>query len=402
MKKFIPLSQPKRTKFFRGVFFVVFRKTLPLLLQQKVFVIMLKQNGIKVKSITISGFKSFNRDEHTIELGDVSVLIGANGAGKSNLVSFFKMLGYMMSSALQQYIGQEGGANSILNFGSKHTPKMTAKLEFETNDSYEFTLAGAAQDTMVFMDETINNNGVQYSFRGGLKESNLNNVNVWISTVLSNYKVYQFHDTSATSHIRNSSYINQNEFLYSDGGNLAAFLFGLKENEMTKPYYKKIVRHIKRVFPAFRDFVLQPSARNNNYIMLDWVGENPVEYKLGAHQLSDGTIRFMALAALLLQPPENLPSVVVLDEPELGLHPSALVELASMVKIASQHVQVVLATQSPALLDEFNPEQITVIERDPVSKSSIFKQFTEKDLSIWLENYTLSEIWDKNILGGKP
>ena len=367
---------------------------------------------IKLKSITISGFKSFNSNEHTIEFGDVSVLIGANGAGKSNLVSFFKMLGYMMTNALQQFVGLQGGANSILNFGYKHTPKMMAKMEFENeqfNDIYEFTLAGAVQDSMIFTDEIIYDHGIRYTLPPGLKESGLKNDVMQnakpvkrISTVLSNCKVYQFHDTSANSHIRNSSYINQNEFLYSDGGNLAAFLFGLKVNETTLPYYKKIVRHIKRVFPSFRDFALQPSARNNNYIMLDWVGENPLEYKLGAHQLSDGTIRFMALAALLLQPPDNLPSIVVLDEPELGLHPSAIVELANMVKIASQHAQVVLATQSPALLDEFKPEQITVIERDPISKSSIFKQFTEEDLKDWLEEYTLSEIWDKNIWGGKP
>jgi predicted ATPase len=370
---------------------------------------MIKQNEILLKRITISGFKSFSSDEHTIEFGDVSVLIGANGAGKSNLVSFFKMLGYMMTAALQQYIGQQGGANSILNFGCKHTPKMTAKMEFENGHIYEFTLVGATQDTMMFTDEIIHDSDFTYTFPSGLKESGLKsdeyqNVTpaIMISTVLSNCKVYQFHDTSATSHIRNSSYINQNDFLYSDGGNLAAFLFGLKENETTLPYYKKIVRHIKRVFPDFRDFALHPSARNNNYIMLDWVGNNSLEYKLGAHQLSDGTIRFMALAALLLQQPENLPSVIVLDEPELGLHPSAIVELASMVKIACQHTQVVLATQSPALLDEFTPEQITVIELDPVSKSSIFKRFTEDDLKFWLEDYSLSEIWDKNILGGKP
>ena len=370
---------------------------------------MKKQNAIRLKSFKISGFKSFNSDEHTIEFGDVSVLIGANGAGKSNLVSFFRIVGYMMTNSLQQYIGQQGGANSILNFGAKHTPKMTAKMEFENELFYEFTLIGATQDTMMFTEEMIYGNCFQYTFPTGLKESGLKS-DVYqneipakmISTVLSNCKVYQFHDTSATSHIRNSGYINQNEFLYSDGGNLAAFLFGLKENDTTLPYYKKIVRHIKRVFPDFRDFALHPSARNNNYIMLDWVGDNSLEYKLGAHQLSDGTLRFMALAALLLQPPENLPSVIVLDEPELGLHPSAIVELASMVKIACQHAQVVLATQSPALLDEFKPEQITVIELDPVSKSSIFKRFTEEDLKFWLEDYTLSEIWDKNIMGGKP
>jgi predicted ATPase len=223
-----------------------------------------------------------------------------------------------------------------------------------------------------------------------------------IHALLRNCSVYQFHDTSSTSKIRNSGYINQSDFLYSDGGNLAAFLYGLKENEKNKPYYEKIVRHIKQVFPQFGDFSLQPNTRNDNYIILDWYEQSNVRYKLGAHQLSDGTIRFMALAALLLQPPKNLPSVIVLDEPELGLHPSAIVELASMVKMASQHTQVVLATQSPALLDEFEPKQITVIERDPISKSSVFKRFTEEDLKVWLEDYTLSEIWDKNILGGKP
>jgi predicted ATPase len=202
--------------------------------------------------------------------------------------------------------------------------------------------------------------------------------------------------------IRNSAYINQNDILYSDGGNLAAFLFAMKENSNSLPYYEKIVRRIKHVFPQFRDFALRPSAGNNKYIILDWFDENHIEYKFGAHQLSDGTLRFMALAALLLQPPQNMPSVIVLDEPELGLHPSAIVELASMVKLASRHAQIVLATQSPALLDEFSPEQITVIERDPISKSSVFKKLNEDDLKVWLEEYTLSEIWDKNIIGGRP
>jgi predicted ATPase len=223
-----------------------------------------------------------------------------------------------------------------------------------------------------------------------------------ICALLRNCSVYQFHDTSSTSKIRNSGYINQGDFLYSDGGNLAAFLYGLKENEKNKLYYDKILRHIKQVFPQFGDFDLRPSAGNEKYIMLDWHEQNNVQYKLGAHQLSDGTIRFMALTALLLQPPTNLPSLIVLDEPELGLHPSAIIDLAGMVKMASQHTQIVLATQSPALLDEFTPEQITVIERDPISKSSIFKRFSEEDLKYWLEDYTLSEIWDKNILGGKP
>ncbi|PGH39424.1 MAG: hypothetical protein CRN43_09115, partial [Candidatus Nephrothrix sp. EaCA] len=221
-----------------------------------------------------------------------------------------------------------------------------------------------------------------------------------IHALLRGCKVYQFHDTSSVSRIRTSGYINQHE-LMSDGGNLAAFLYGLKENENTKPHYKKIVRHIAQVFPQFGDFDLKPAARNDNYIMLDWREKNN-EYKFGAHQISDGALRFMALAALLLQPPQSLPPVIILDEPELGLHPTAIAALAGMAKDASQHAQVVLATQSPSLLDEFRADQVIVVERDPIARSSLFKKHSAEELKVWLADYALSEIWDKNILGGNP
>jgi predicted ATPase len=383
---------------------------------------MSNQHSIKLKSVTLNGFKSFNSDDHIIEFGDVSVVIGANGAGKSNLVSFFKMIGYMMTTALQQYIGEQGGASALLNYGPKVTPTLSAKFVFSNeshNDGYYFSLVHAAQESLIFTHEIL-------SFQDKKKYKEVKRVEIPVSgtkesglkldipelkdflpakkiySLLRNCSVYQFHDTSSTAKIRNSGYINQDDFLYSDGGNLAAFLYGLKENKKYRPYYDKIVRHTKQIFPQFGDFDLQPNARNGNYIILDWHEQDNTKYKLGAHQLSDGTIRFIALAALLLQPPENLPSVIVLDEPELGLHPSAIVELASMVKIASQHAQIVLASQSPALLDEFSPEQITVIERDPITKSSVFKKYAEEDLKDWLEEYTMSEIWDKNIIGGKP
>ncbi len=382
---------------------------------------MEKQDRIKLKSIAISGFKSFNNDVHKVEFGDVTVLIGANGAGKSNLVSFFKMLGYMMTASLQQFIGEQGGASSLLHFGPKVTPNLSAKLVFEnenTYDDYGFTLSHAVQDCLIFTHETItfldkkkykktntwsfNPGGKETGFKTDIPELKEFKPAKIVYSLLSNCLQYQFHDTSSTSKIKNSGYINQSGFLYSDGGNLAAFLNGLKENEKQNSYYAKIVRHIRQVFPQFGGFILEPSVKNPNYIMLDWYEKNNERYKFGAHQLSDGTLRFMALTALLLQPFAGLPSVILIDEPELGLHPAAIVELASMIKMASQHAQIILATQSPALLDEFQPEQITVIERDPVSKSSVFKKFTEKSLRDWLQEYTLSEIWDKNILGGRP
>ena len=386
------------------------------------------QNTLKLKRLTINGYKSFSDNEHSIDFGDITVLIGANGAGKSNLVSFFKMIGYMMNTALQQFVGDQGGASSLLNFGQKVTPTLSAKVIFgiqkgllqDSEDlclDYKFSLSYGAKDTLYFTKEIVsfyserkNSMKTDYEFPSGfesrlkLDELHLEHFESGsvIIPLLQNFTVYQFNDTTSTSKFKSSCYINQDNSLNNDGGNLSAFLYGLKENEKNRPYYNKIVRHIKQIFPQFGDFVLQPSARNENMIFLKWHEQNHVNYELGAHQLSDGILRFMALAALLLQPPHNLPSVIMIDEPELGLHPAAITELASMVKIASQYSQIILATQNPALLDEFLPEQITVIERDPISKSSIFKKLTSEELNDWLTDYTLSELWDKNILGGRP
>lgn len=380
---------------------------------------MKNQIRIHLKRITLSGFKSFDSSGHTIDFGDITVLIGANGAGKSNLISFFRMTTLMMKKALQQFIGEQGLASSLLNYGPKVTPNLSAKIEFENGQflfAYDFSLAHAAHDSLIFTEETIycgdkiNDENVRISVQSDLKESGIN-PEIYsqrarqfqlIVDLLVNCRIYQFHDTSSTSKMRNGGYINQGEYLYSDGGNLAAFLYNLKMSKVGKPYYDKIVRHIKQVFPQFGDFVLKPNLRNENYILLDWQEQSQNEYEFGPHQISDGSIRFMALAALLLQPPDTLPAVIILDEPELGLHPSAIVELAGMIKIAGKHTQVILATQNPALLDEFLPEQITVVERNPFSQSSTFQKLGYEELKDWLSDFTLSEIWDKNIIGGKP
>lgn len=373
-------------------------------------------NKIKLKQITLCGFKSFDSSDHKVKFGDVTVLIGANGVGKSNLVSFFKMIGYMMTKALQQYVGDQGGASSILHFGPKISPRLTAKLEFENesfHDSYEFALAHAANDSMILTEETLQYHDktkpipYKITLPPGIKESGLQDeislkkskTSQVIYTLLRNCNVYQFHDTSSTSKIRNSGYINDSDFLRSDAGNLAAFLFAMQQTEEGKNYYQRIVRHISNVMPQFGDFVLRPSARNKEYILLDWKEKNS-DYLFGPHQLSDGTLRFMALATLLLQPPQKLPSVIILDEPELGLHPSAISELAGMIRTASRYCQVIIATQSPRLLDEFELGEIVVIERE--NKTSVFREFTEEQMENWLKDYSLSELWEKNVIGGQP
>ena len=214
--------------------------------------------------------------------------------------------------------------------------------------------------------------------------------------------VYQFHDTSLFSRIRGQAYVDDAQKLNSDGGNLAAFLKMLREHQDWNRYYDRIVRHIRSVMPQFGDFELNPLPSAPNKVRLNWRDNSGNEYLFAPHQLSDGTLRFMALVALLLQPPELLPSLIVLDEPELGLHPDAIGKLAGIIRMASHHAQVLLATQSTRLVDEFDPEEIVLVERDKERKSTVLRQLDPEGLRDWLDQYSLSQLWEKNVLGGQP
>ncbi|GHV52408.1 hypothetical protein FACS1894181_15480 [Bacteroidia bacterium] len=152
--------------------------------------------------------------------------------------------------------------------------------------------------------------------------------------------------------------------------------------------------------PQFKDFYLEPNGKG--YVSLKWLDIYPNDYIFLPEQFSDGTIRFIALAALLLQPEQTIPSVIIIDEPELGLHPSAIRQLAEMIKEASMHTQVIVATQSPGLVDEFEASQVTIIESDNKNGCSTARKLNEDELKDWLENYSLSELWDKNVIGGRP
>lgn len=126
------------------------------------------------------------------------------------------------------------------------------------------------------------------------------------------------------------------------------------------------------------------------------------DYRFNAYQFSDGSIRFIALATLLLQPVQTMPNVIILDEPELRLHPYAITQLAEMIKDASLHAQIIIATQSKDLVDHFDIDNITVIEMDEKTQSTSANRLTEEEYRLWLNQYTVSELWDKNIIGGRP
>lgn len=354
--------------------------------------------------IRIKGFKSV-RDQ-ILDLGRINVLIGANGAGKSNLISFIRMLGFMAAGELQLHIARSGGAETFLYYGSKNTRQLESTLAFDMNgrtDTHYMRLEHAVPDTLIFAGERISSSRKSHGTDLGSarKESGLSVSEVpaclEIRQMMSRIRCFQFHDTSETCRIRQNGYIEDNRSLRSDGGNLAAFLHILRE---TKPeYYSRIVSTVRQAAPHFGDFDLEPARSNPRYIMLNWK-ERGADYLFGPHQLPDGLLRFVALATLLLQPEDDLPAVTVIDEPELGLHPFAVNILGALIRKVSCHCQVVIATQSLNLLDQFEEQDIVVVQRR--NSASELSRPDPNEMREWRKEYSLSEMWEKNIIGGRP
>lgn len=367
--------------------------------------------NIRLKEVEIRGYKSINFENAvTLRLGDVNILLGANGAGKSNIVSFFKMLSYMMSNSFASYVEMAGTSNYLLHYGAKRTPFIEGSLKFSCNnfdDIYHFKLANAAPDRLIVIEESIkwHRDGEDKSYEillePNFKESALADcqdpVAKSIYRMLSFCKVYQFHDSSSDGPLRQVCPVETSDYLQSQGNNLPSFLLFLKKN--FKDSYDRIISYVREVVPQFDDFYLEPVGR---VISLRWRDMSANDYVFDAHQFSDGSIRFIALATLLLQPRDTMPSVIILDEPELGLHPFAITKLAEMIKDAAGHSQVIIASQSKDLVDHFDIGDISIIEMDEKSLCTSVRKLSEDEYKLWLEHYTVSELWDKNVLGGRP
>lgn len=368
-----------------------------------------------LQRLSLSGFKTVRQLEG-LEMGMMNLLIGPNGAGKSNLISFFRMLSRMTAPPgnLQLFVAKAGGASTLLHNGPAITQEIEGGLTFMASAGpcvYSFILSYAAQDTLIFEDEQIapphddeeEGHDTVIPLGSGQKEANLiyeanttesSDVTEGVWRYLMDSLVYQFHNTSETARIRQRWSVTDNRSLKEDGANLAPFLLRIRRQHPA--YYQRIASTLRQVAPYFADFVLEPEGDS---ILLRWreVGSDLV---FGPHQASDGTLRAMALISLLMQPTSEMPSVIILDEPELGLHPRAIAVLAGLLQSTALHRQVIVATQSPVLLDYFEPEQVIVVERE--GSESVFRRLDRYKLEAWLEEYTLSDLWDKNVLGGRP
>jgi predicted ATPase len=357
--------------------------------------------------IEIRNFKSIRNVQ--LELRPMNIVIGPNGAGKSNLIGAFRLLSQLKEHRLQEYVARQGGAARLLHHGPKVSPDLSMRFDFGVN-GYSFTLAPTVSDSLFFLREETHFQGA-YTPEGGRslgtghQEAKLpdrahrqgKSVAHYVMDGIRDWVTYHFHDTSDSSPPKLTQDLNDNRHLRPDAANLAAFLYRLQQDESDT--FRRITEHIQRVAPFLAEFRLAPLASMPDKIRLEWRHRESDAYFDGA-SLSDGTLRFICLTALLLQPDFLMPSVILIDEPELGLHPAALTLLAEMLHNASTSAQIVAATQSVTLLDHMTPDAVVVAEQS--DGASNFRRLDESALRDWMEDYSLGDLWLKNVIGGRP
>jgi predicted ATPase len=357
-----------------------------------------------VRSLTVTGYKSI-RELREFPLRDLNVLIGANGAGKSNFIGLFRLLNEMYEQQLQLFIQTQGGPDAMLHNGRGVTDRLHAEFYFAKN-GYMFDLVPTNDNRLIFEREISKFLGVFFNTQPsatlgmGHDESKLKEAkdkySPYVRESVSNWRVYHFHDTSDRARVKHKHPANDNLRLKPDASNLAAYLRMLREKHEAE--YQRIVDTIRLVAPFFDDFVYR--GGDPEIVELEWRQKGNPDTPFKAHMFSDGTLRFICLATLLLQPVSLLPDTILIDEPELGLHPYAITVLAEIFKQVSEQRQLIVSTQSVELVNELTPDDVIVV--DQVDGASNFRRYTQDELSGWLEQYSMGELWKRNVLGGRP
>ena len=371
-----------------------------------------------ISHIGLSGFKSIK--SANIDFNNLNIFIGANGSGKSNFVSFFEMLKFYLSDndGLSEYVGRNGGANMLMYYGTSKTNAIKAELTIETSagqNSYYVELGTAIGDKLYFKDEKVSFSSSKLPTKAPLiplgsggSFSRLLQISGddaeykkyyktidTIKKIMNHWSFFQFHNTGREAFIRGASHKEGSNYLRSDAGNLASFLYMLQDRFPRT--FNSIISTMKQIAPFMEKFVLQEEY-GSPYIRIKWSEKSRNDYLLDVSQMSDGTLRALALVTLLSMPVK--PQLICIDEPELGLHPEAIMTIADLIKIASEDAQIIISTQSTKLIDCFEPEDIVVVSRNDEGTS--FNRLDYMKYKDWLDEYSISETWDTNIFGGRP
>ncbi|MDQ6472753.1 AAA family ATPase [Flavobacterium sp. LHD-80] len=367
-----------------------------------------------ISSINIKNYKSI-KDSGIIYIRPINILIGPNGVGKSNFISFFKLLNNIYKQRLRNFVAENGYSEKLLYFGRKKSSFLEGNIVFKpdnknVNNRYDFRLIPQSNGNGFFFGrdaggynlyaKNYNENWNYIDFGGEFKEESelTNNSSIradYLKDYFQEFRIFHFHDTGNNSPLKQSSKVDDNRTLREDGANLASYLYRIQKTDIK--HFNIIEKTVKSVAPFFEKFDLHPDLLNSDLIQLNWF-ENNSDERFNAHNLSDGTLRFIALSTLLLQP--NLPKTIIIDEPELGLHPFAIQKLGALIKSASTRSQLIISTQSVGLINQFTVEDLLIVNRE--NGQSTFKRLDFYEFEDWLKQYSLGELWEKNLLGGRP
>ncbi len=367
----------------------------------------------RIQRIGVKGLGSLA--DIVLEPKHLTVLIGSNGSGKSNVLRALQMLAMMGRGSLQRFVADAGGADALMHYGAKKTKAIEVVVDFGYEGEvyrYEAELRFAPMDRLMFEKERIFGvDGVErisQSSRAGLGESALEEAASQDQVVaafwdwLNAMTFFHFHDTSVNSALRTYARVEDDQRLHTDGGNLAAYLAKLERSqvESEKKAWLRIQQWVRRIAPSVKQLLptVVPHKNGSAHVRLDWLDDR--DERFGVHHFSDGTLRGIALITAFAQPTNSLPRWMSIDEPELGLHPKAIRIVAELARSVSRHTQILFATQSSTFLDLFEPEEIVVVERE--KGVSLLKRLDAGDLVGWLEDYSLSEVFQKGVIGGQP
>ena len=357
-----------------------------------------------IDAITIEGYKSIKAQE--VKLSPINILIGGNGIGKTNFISAFELIRDIYEQQLQNHVLRKGGANCLLYNGKKYTDRITVDLLFTHDHSknrYIVVLEESQDRLFVKEAKTAFLSGAVWHIQtcdtnkeeASIKQDRCGQA-WYVGPLLEQFEIYHFHDTGDKSPMKDFAPLHDNVRLKRDGSNIAPYLYLLKQKYLK--HYLRIEKMVASVSPFFDSFVLEPNRLNPNTIRLEWKQKDVPDMTFNAYQLSDGSLRFICLAALLMQP--EPPQTILIDEPELGLHPLAINKLCAMLKKVSSSSQIIVSTQSVNLVDNFAPEDIIVADRK--GNETVFCRLDGKELEGWLKDYSMGELWEKNLVCGQP
>jgi predicted ATPase len=390
-----------------------------------------------LKSIRLVNFYSFR--DTTIELNQgVNVLVGINGSGKSNFLKVFELLNEAINGRrLRRYILEIGGVNEMLYQGERENDEIIIQLTFdgsvfekeEDEDDEEFKGETYYQikilptQTEYYLEEKAWNDADKVYF---YKEGEKVNVAAWFRSLkdtplyhnglelfmlsesfftntpmsgggfvglfntLKSLAYITTINTTSKSPIRKPVLAIPETDIINGGDNLVQVLNTIKIND--KKTYKKIIEALQRVNPYFKDFDFRPFGTNFEMLL----EEEGLNRSIHLSKVSDGTLRYLCLITALLT---NKKAVLCLDEPEIGLHPDMLFNIAQAIKEAGETATIIVSTHSAQLLNYFNLETVRVFEKDVDNSTQVYA-YTEGDFKGWYETFQVGTMWRQGDIGG--